>query len=477
MEQHDQRELSRRGLFASATALAAVMVSEGRPGRAVAQALPGASRLPARTEFVVRGAYVVTMDPALGELPAADVHVRDGSIVAVGRLLNVANAEVIDGRGFIAMPGLIETHWHMWNTIARNMAGDDEQHGYFPVQLALGALFSPEDNARGVRLSLAEAISSGITTVHNWAHNLLGPGYADAEIAVHREIGIRARYSYGYSRNTKAGDTLPFADIMRIKNTWFSPGDGLTALGIASKGPETNAVDICRKEWEFARNLGLPITTHVSMYPKKHDAIKRLGDAGLLGPDVQLIHATNASAAEVAMIGATGTHVSVSPYTEMRTGFGFGPYGELLATGVPVSLSIDTTVLCGNADMFGIMRGVQNVENGRKQNEFALPAKRALQMGTIEGARDLGVAGSVGSLTPGKRADLILVRGGEIHSQPLNDVTHALVQSVQASDVDTVVIDGRFLKRHGRLTAIDVERVVREAAMTISRVRSQLGTA
>jgi cytosine/adenosine deaminase-related metal-dependent hydrolase len=474
MERHDHGHLSRRGLFASATALAAVMVTEGRPGRAIAQARPAAPHLPARAEFVVRGAYVVTMDPGLADLPSGDVHVRDGSIVAVGPSLDVPNAEVIDGRGFIAMPGLIETHWHMWNTIARNMAGDDEKHGYFPTQLALGALFSPEDNARGVRLSLAEAISSGITTVHNWSHNLLGPGYADAEIAVHRETGIRARYSYGYSRNTKTGDTLPFADIMRIKNSWFSPGDGLTALGIASKGPETNNVDICRKEWEFARNLGLPITTHVSMYPKKHDAIKRLGDAGLLGPDVQLVHATNASPAEVAMIGATGTHVSVSPYTEMRTGFGFGPYGELLATGVPVSLSVDTTVLCGNADMFAIMRGVQNVENGRKQDEFALSAKRALQMGTIDGARDLGLAAQVGSLTPGKRADLILVRSGELHSQPLNDVTHDLVQSVQAADVDTVVIDGRILKRHGRLTAIDVERVVREAAMTISRARSQL---
>jgi len=219
MERHDHRHLSRRGLFASATALAAVMVTEVRPGRAIAQARPAAPHLPARVEFVVRGAYVVTMDPGLADLPAGDVHVRDGSIVAVGPSLNVPNAEVIDGRGFIAMPGLIETHWHMWNTIARNMAGDDEKHGYFPTQLALGALLSPEDNARGVRLSLAEAISSGITTVHNWSHNLLGPGYADAEIAVHRETGIRARYSYGYSRNTKTGDTLPFADIMRIKNS------------------------------------------------------------------------------------------------------------------------------------------------------------------------------------------------------------------------------------------------------------------
>jgi cytosine/adenosine deaminase-related metal-dependent hydrolase len=356
------------------------------------------------------------------------------------------------------------------------MAGDDEKHGYFVAQLALGELFTPEDNARGVRLSLAEALASGITTVNNWSHNLISPAYADAEMMVHRETGIRARYSYGYSRLTKAGDTLPLADITRFKNQWFSPGDGLTHLAIAPKGPETNTIEVCRKDWDYGRSNGLPITTHVSMYPKKLLAIKRLGDGGLLGPDVQLIHATNANAEEVAMIGKTGTHVSVSPYTEMRTGFGFGPIGELLAAGVPVSLSVDTTVLCGNADMFGIMRGVQNVENGRKQSEFALSAKKALQMGTIDGARDLGLADRTGSLAPGKRADVILVKTSPLHSQPLNDVVYTIVQSVQAADVDTVVVDGRIVKRHGKLVAIDVERVVHEAAQTIARVRAKLGT-
>ena len=464
--------VSRRRLFAEASALAATLAVGAAPTRAAAAAISG--RLPQRSEFVVRNAYVITMDPKLGDLRAADIHVRDGAIVAVGPNLDAPAAAVIDGRAMVVLPGLIETHWHMWNTLARNMAGDDEAHGYFPMQVGVGAAFSPEDNARGVRLSLAEAISSGITTVHDWSHNLLAPAYADAEIAAMREMGIRGRFSYGYSRNTKQGDTLPFDDILRFRREWFStPDDGLLAFGIAPKGPETNSVELCRKEWEFARGLGIPITTHVSMYPKKHDAIRRLFQGGLLGPDVQLIHATNASPAEVEMIGSTGTHVSMSPYTEMRTGFGFGPVGEILATGVPLSLSVDTVALCGNADMLAIMRGIQNLENGRKQSEFALPARKALEMATIDGARDLGIADRVGSLVPGKRADLIMVRTDPIQNVPFNDAAvRMIVQSAQAADVDTVIIDGRIMKRHGRLTTIDAERITRDAASTMARVRA-----
>ena len=158
----------------------------------------------------------------------------------------------------------------------------------------------------------------------------------------------------------------------------------------------------------------------------------------------------------------------------MRTGFGFGPIGEYLAAGVPVSLSIDTAMLCGNADMFATMRGMQNEEDGRKQSEFALPARAALEMATIDGARDLGIADRVGSLTPGKRADLILVR--------TDDAQHGAVHGARAHDravgapanVDTVFVDGRILKRHGQLTAIDVARVMREAKESIDHVRAHI---
>jgi 5-methylthioadenosine/S-adenosylhomocysteine deaminase len=463
---------TRRGLLSAAAAFGAASAFASTEPAAPA---PN-TKLPDRGEFVVRNAYVITMDPQIPDLPKGDVHVRDGAIAAVGANLEAPGAEVIDARTMIALPGLIETHWHMWGTVARNMAGDDPKTGYFPFSRVLGVLFTPEDNARGVRLALAEALSTGLTTVHNWSHNLLTPAYADAELAVHREVGGRARFSYGYSRNTGPNETLPLDDVARVQKQYFSgQTDGLLTLGIASRGPENNTLEICRKEWEFARAHGLPVTIHIGTDPKKTFGIKELDDAGLLGPDVQLVHATNVAPGDIERVGRTKSHVSVSPYTEMRTGFGFGPISEYLAVGVPVSLSIDTPILCGHADMFQTMRGVQNEEDGRHQSEFAFPARRALEMATINGARDLGIADRVGSLTPGKRADLILVRTDALNMAPFTEPVHMIVQSAKADNVDTVVVDGRILKRHGRLTAIDVPRVLREAQETIDRVRSHIG--
>jgi cytosine/adenosine deaminase-related metal-dependent hydrolase len=463
---------TRRGLLAGAAALGAA----GSLGQPAPAAQTPAKSLPRRGEFVVRDAYVLTMDPKLGDVPHGDIHVRDGEIVAVGPNLGVSGVEVIDGRTMIALPGLIETHWHMWGTAARNLAGDTVPTGYFPFSRVLGVLFTPEDNARGVRLALAEALNTGLTTVHNWSHNLLTPAYADAEIAVHRELGGRARFSYGYSRNTGPNETLPLDDVARVQKQYFSgQTEGLLTLGIASRGPENNTLDICKREWAFARQHGLPVTTHIGTDPKRTFGIKELDDAGLLGPDVQLVHATNQAPGDIERIKRTGTHVSVSPYTEMRTGFGFGPITELLATGSPISLSIDTPILCGHSDMFATMRGIQNQENGRKQSEFALAARQALEMATIGGARDLGISDKVGSLTPGKRADLILVRTDSLNMAPFTEPVHMIVQSAHFSNVDTVVVDGRILKRHGALTAVDVGRVMREAQETIDKVQAHIG--
>ena len=427
------------------------------------------------SKLLVRGAYALTMDDTLADIPNADIHCEEGRIVAIGHdLPETDGAEVIDARDMIALPGLVETHWHMWGSLARNMAGEDVDSGYFPLSRVLGTLFSPEDNARGVRLALAEALFSGVTTVHNWSHNLMEPSYVDAEIQVHQEIGARARFSYGYSRRTGRNAILPHDDIKRAQRQWFGSASGLLTLGIAPGGPMSSTIDICRQDWVFARELGIPITTHVAINSDGKEQIGDLGAAGLLGPDVQLIHAVHASERDIALLAETGTHVSLSPYTEMRTGFGFPPIGEFLNAGVLVSLSIDTPILCGHGDMFATMRGIQNIENGRKQSEFAMPARRVLQMATIDGARDLGIADRTGSLTPGKQADLILVRTTDLNMAPFTDPVRMIVQSAQPHNVDTVIVNGRILKRHGKLTTIDVERVVREAGETMAKVKGRI---
>ncbi len=425
-------------------------------------------------EYLIRNAHVLSMDPAIGDLPRGDIHVRAGAIVAVGAGLNAPGAELIDGRTLIACPGFVETHWHMWGAVARNMAGEEEKTGYFPFSRVLGVQFTPEDNARGVRLALAEAIASGITTVHNWSHNLLSPAYADAELAVHREVGLRARFAYGYSRNTGPNETLPLDDAARVQRQYFGGGSGLLTLGIAPRGIESNTVDICQKEWEFARKLGIGITTHAGTSPKRTDSVKRMSDARLLGPDVVIVHATNTAPGDFDLLAKTATPVSLSPFTELRTGFGLPPTGDMLKAGVPLSFSVDTTLLSGNADMFAIMKAIQNVENALKHSEFALPPRKVLEIATMGGAKALGLADRVGSLTPGKRADLILVRTTDLNVAPFTDPVRMLVQAAQPSNIELVMVDGRILKRGGQFTAIDVTKVVADATETITRVRAQV---
>ena len=470
--------LNRRRVLAAGATLGSALLARVEPAAAQAAApggIPGA--LPSRGEFLIRNAHVLTMDSDLGDLPQADIHVRNGEIVAIAPGLTAEGAEVIDAGRMIALPGLIETHWHMWGTIARNMAGDEKDTGYFPESRVLGGVFQPQDNAAGVRLALAEAINSGITTVHNWSHNLLTPAYADAELQAHQDFGGRALFAYGYSRNTGQNETLPLDDVARVQKEWIPKLDGLVTLGIASRGPENNTIDICRKEWEAARKLGARITIHMATSEavfKSKQGVRKLAEAGLLGPDLLIVHNTNTDKEVLDLIAKSKTFLSLSPFTELRTGFGVTPILDMLAAGDQVSLSVDTVLLCGNCDMFAIMKALQNIGDGTKPSEFALPARRVLEIATIDGARALGIADKVGSLKPGKRADIILVRTRDINMAPPTDPVHMIVQSAQPSNVDTVMIDGRVLKRGGRLTAIDADRVVDEANAAMDRVRAEV---
>jgi 5-methylthioadenosine/S-adenosylhomocysteine deaminase len=301
--------IDRRRILMGSSALAAAALL---PHRAHAQA----AALPARGEFVVRGAHVLTMDPAIPDLPSGDVHVRDGVIVAVGANVAAPGAEVIDGRGSICMPGFVDTHWHLWTTSMRPlMRLDEPARGYFPVTSRLGPHMQPQDSYRAVRLGLAEALSAGITTVHNWAHNVRSPAHADAEIAAMRDSGVRGRFGYGTPQGAPNEQPMDLADLARVKRELAN--DPLLTLGIASRnvGKDPNAMrgnvttEIAKKEWGGARELGLPITLHTS----GPSPVKLLEEAGLLGPDVQLVHPLLTTPEERAILTARGVSYSSSP--------------------------------------------------------------------------------------------------------------------------------------------------------------------
>src|SRR5271154_3849086 len=189
--------MSRRHLLRAAAVLGAAG-GASRAGLAKPRTADAAT-LPSRGAFVIRNAYVMTMDDA-GDIANADVHVANGAIVAVGQALKAPGAAVIDGRGTIVLPGLIETHWHMWNTLLRSMSGDKPDFGYFKSTALLGQKFEADDMYQGTRLACAEAINNGITHVHDWCHNIRSSAYADADLKALRESGLRARFSYGWSQ-------------------------------------------------------------------------------------------------------------------------------------------------------------------------------------------------------------------------------------------------------------------------------------
>jgi len=439
----------------------------------------GAGRLPERGEFVIRNAYVMTMERAVGDLPNADVHVRNGQIVGVGASLAAPGAQMLDGRGMIVLPGLVETHWHMWNTLLRSMAGDRKEHGYFPTARTLGEAYTPDDNYQGTRLSAAEAINSGITTVHDWSHNIRSPEYAEADLRALRESGIRARFSYGAAQGQSTEAPINTSDIERLQRNWKTySNEGLLTLGLAWRGVSTSATGaisgaVWRKDLDAARTMGIPVSVHAANARARAGTIEVFAKEKVLGKDLQVIHAIWVTPAEIRALAESGTAVSLSPYTELRIGFGLPKTGEFLAAGVPVGLSVDTTTLSGNADMFAIMKAIQNVENVRHEDEFRLPARRVLELGTLEGARSMGLAAQVGSLRAGKRADLIMVNTRDVNLGVFSDPSHMLVEAAQPANVDTVVVDGRILKRGGRLTAIDVGQVVNEASAALTALRKR----
>src|SRR5881628_1784447 len=263
--------MNRRAFLSGAAALgvaaradmAVAAAAETNPGR-------GSFKLPARGEFIIRGGYVMTMDPALGDIARGDVHVKNGAIVAVGAGLKAsAGAQVLDGRDMIVLPGFVDTHWHMWNTLLRSMAGDKRELGYFPTVATLGKVFAPNDMYQGTRLSAVEALFSGFTFVHDWCHNIRGPEFAAANLRALRESGLRGRFSYGTPQAHPATETIDLADLERLRREWKSlSSEGLLDLGLAWRGmgaaPAVIPPEVYRKEFDTARATGVPISVHVA---------------------------------------------------------------------------------------------------------------------------------------------------------------------------------------------------------------------
>ncbi|HET6501105.1 MAG TPA: amidohydrolase family protein [Amycolatopsis sp.] len=390
--------------------------------------------------LVLRGGTVLTMDPELGEFDRADVHLADGRIVAVGPGLSVPEASIVDVTGSVVLPGFVETHWHLWNTLLRGAPG-----GYFAACAGLGRSLTPDDIHRGTSLSCAQALRCGMTFVHDWCHNVRSPAHARAALGALAESGLRGRFSYGYGVGHRNDEPMDLVDLARLAGDWTHDR---ISLGMAwrGQGGSDPAVrvppEVYRREAATARGLGLPISVHASGPRSARGQIAGLAD--LLGPDTQIVHADNASDAELRLLAETGAVVSLSPVSEMRIGYGFPRTRELLDAGIPVGLSTDTTMLTGKADPFATMKTLLGVANAAAGDEAALTPRRVLELATVEGARTMGLGRVTGSLRPGKHADVTVIALGDWPGDP----AEFLVTAAQPADVRLTLVGGVTRYRH-----------------------------
>jgi cytosine/adenosine deaminase-related metal-dependent hydrolase len=437
---------------------------------------------PLGREFVVRNAHIATLDRSIGDIASGDIHVRDGAIVAVRPRIDAPGAEVLDASGMVAIPGFIDTHFHLWNTTLRNM----QRHGqeYFPVKEAFVRHFTVEDHYRANRLALAECINAGITAVTNFSHNIRSPAHADAELRALEESGIRARYCYGWADPTPRSQAMDFADVKRVQTQWFGPSSplrGRADLGIAMRGVRLANEEVVTAEYRFAREMGLPTILHTGATKRLGQSVARIAQIGHIDRSTILAHWIFQKEADLDALLKSGASVSFSPTSDLRTPYDNSFQESLLGLRerkVNLCMSIDAAML-GGVSMFEQMAtawymGVPHLDTATEKLPL-VDFTYVLEMATINGARALGWADRVGTITPGKRADLVLVRTTDLNIAPLGEVHSALARAATVANVDTVICDGRVLKRGGRLVGIDVQQVVAEAEQSLAGLRSRAG--
>jgi cytosine/adenosine deaminase-related metal-dependent hydrolase len=410
------------------------------------------------------------MDPEVGDLPSGDVLIDGDTIATVAPNVD-ADAEVLDVSGQIVIPGFIDSHRHTWEAAIRGSAPNATLDDYFVEILdTFAPLYRPEDVYASNLAGALECVNAGITTLVDWSHINNTPEHPDAAIRGLREAGIRAQYAYG-SANTSLNDywngstiAIPGDDVRRVRDTYFSSDEGLLTMALATRGTGFCVDDVVKSEWTLARELGIPITIHVAMgrLAGRFGMIDALNRLNLLGPDTTYIHCCYFSEDEWRLVADSGGTISIAPQIEAQMGHGWPPIMKAVEYGLRPSLSIDV-VTTAPGDMFTQMRAAFGCERARV-NEVAwkantevpdtmLTARQMLEMATINGAHVAGLEDRTGSLTPGKKADVVVIDAGALNVAPVIDPVAAVTLSADVSNVDTVIIDGKLRKRDGKLLA------------------------
>lgn len=447
--------------------------------------------------LIIRGGHVLSMDNYVGDLPKGDVLIENGRIVAVNETIEAGDAQVVDAGGMIVLPGFVDTHRHTWQTQLRGVASDWTLFNYTTqIRLGYSGCYDPQDAYVGNYAGAIEALNAGVTTIVDHSHIMNSPEHADEALRGLVDSGIRAVFCYGLFPNPKHNPfrfddfdaSWRYEDVRRVRRDKLSSDAGPVYFGISPAEVEKSPFETTCAEIRLGRELGARmISCHVAMsgYSSAFGKpiVARLGQERLLGPDVILVHGNSLTRHELGLIADFGSGISATPEIEMQMGMGRPITGRALAAGAKISLGVD---IVSNipGDMFGPMRVTLMEERAARNDTLVaqdqvprrldFTCRDVVELATIKGARAANLDSEIGSLTIGKRADVICVRRDSLNLMGVLDPYSALVHYANGHDVDTVVIDGRVLKHAGRLTGRPSSEVAAMAAASRDRIEERM---
>ena len=421
---------------------------------------------------LIRGATVVTMDAA-GVLPVADILVTDDRLTEIAPRIAVDDAEIVDATGCIVIPGLINAHMHTWQTALRGVAANWTLTEYFrKMHAGLATVFEPDDLYIATLVGALNQLNCGTTTLGDWCHNNRTSTHNDAAVTGLLESGIRAAFFHGTPKpDPKPGETPfwevphPRAEVERLLRQ--HQGAELLSVHAAVLGPHYSTLDVALHDFRMARDLGVIASLHQGGGPARTPGGWDVLEAeGLLGSHVNIVHGHALDDAQLKRFCDLGMSFSAAAENEMSQGHGHPLTGRLRKLGHAPSLGVDLeSVLSG--DMLtqarvalGIQRSLDNVAHreaaGTIPSTTTIPVIEALSWITVEGARMLGQLDRIGTLAPGKQADLVVLRADELNMQPVHDPVAAVVFQASLANIDSVMVAGKWKKRHGRLVGVDL---------------------
>jgi 5-methylthioadenosine/S-adenosylhomocysteine deaminase len=415
---------------------------------------------------LLTGGTVLTMDPAVPDLVRGDVLIEDGVIVEVAARIDAPDAEVIDATDRIVLPGFVDNHRHSWQTAFRGAGAD----WTFPewaqaMHRTVKPHYRPEDVYVGTLLGRLEALHSGVTTMLDWYHVAQTHDHEDAAVAALRDARGRSVFCLGAGWGT----TDPVdADIRRVRADLTGEGPVTLALGL--RGPDDTDMDTVARELKLADELGLRTSLHVDPSGTSR-TVADLREHGLLRGTTMFVHANGITDEELRMLADAGASLSVSPDVELKMGFGSPVTGRALAAGVRPTLSVDDVPSAGG-DLFSTMRTAFAVQRGL---DGGLRSRDLLEFTTIDAARSCGLDARTGSVTPGKDADLILLRTDDLTVFPVTDPAGSIVSAGHPGLVDTVLVAGQVVKRDGELVGVDLSALRARLLASRDRIAAAAG--